>query len=70
MSEPKLKLCIPQPQQTWSETQLEAIAPCLERLSASERVQWALDFLPGQPILTSSFGAQSAVMLHLITALQ
>lgn len=70
MSEPKLKLCIPQPQQTWSETQLEAIAPCLERLSASERVQWALDFLPGQPILTSSFGAQSAVMLHLITALK
>jgi phosphoadenosine phosphosulfate reductase len=30
-------------------------------------VQWALDYLPGQAILTSSFGAQSAVMLHLLT---
>ncbi len=70
MSEPKLKLCLPEPQQTWSENQLEAIAPCLEKLSATERVQWALDYLPGQPMLTSSFGAQSVVMLHLVTALK
>lgn len=69
MSEPKLKLCIPEPQQSWSEAQLEAITPCLEKLSAKERVQWALDYLPSQPILTSSFGAQSAVMLHLVTEL-
>ena len=60
MSELKLKLCVPEPQQSWSEAQLEAITPCLEKLSAKERVQWALDYLPGQPILTSSFGAQSA----------
>jgi phosphoadenosine phosphosulfate reductase len=66
----KLKLCVPEPQQSWSVPQLEAIAPCLERLSASERVQWALDYLPGKPILTSSFGAQSVVMLHLVTALK
>jgi phosphoadenosine phosphosulfate reductase len=70
MSEPKLKLCVPEPQQGWSEPQLQAITPCMERLSASERVQWALDYLPDQPILTSSFGAQSAVMLHLVTALK
>ena len=70
MSELKLKLCVPKPQQTWSETQLEAITPCLEKLPATERVQWALDYLPGQPILTSSFGAQSVVMLHLVTALK
>lgn len=69
MSDLKLKLCVPEPQQSWSDSQLEAIAPCLERLSASERMQWALDFLPAQPILTSSFGAQSAVMLHLVTTL-
>lgn len=67
MTEPKLKLCVPEPQHAWSDSQLESIAPCLERLSASERVRWALDYLPGQPILTSSFGAQSAVMLHLVT---
>ena len=67
MSRPQLKLCVPQPQHRWTGSQLESIAPCLEKLSASERVQWALDYLPGQVILTSSFGAQSAVMLHLVT---
>jgi phosphoadenosine phosphosulfate reductase len=67
MSEPKLKLCVPKPQVNWSESQLNSIAPCLERLSAEERVQWALDYLPKQFILTSSFGAQSAVMLHMLT---
>ena len=67
MPESKLTLCVPGPQQGWSQSQLKAINPCLEKLSAKERVQWALDYLPGQPILTSSFGAQSAVMLHLVT---
>jgi phosphoadenosine phosphosulfate reductase len=70
MPEPRLKLCVPEPQHVWSEPQLEAIAPCLEKLSAVERVQWALDYLPGEAILTSSFGAQSAVMLHLVTSLK
>lgn len=69
MSEAKLKLCVPEPQHSWSGSQLESVAPCLERLSATERVQWALNYLPDQPILTSSFGAQSAVMLHLVTRL-
>lgn len=69
MSEAKLKLCVPEPQHSWSSSQLESVAPCLERLSATERVQWALNYLPDQPILTSSFGAQSAVMLHLVTRL-
>lgn len=39
----------------------------LAALSAEERVAWALDKLPGEHMLTSSFGAQSAVMLHLVT---
>jgi phosphoadenosine phosphosulfate reductase len=39
----------------------------LERKSAEERVAWALKTLPGVHILSSSFGAQSAVMLHLLT---
>ena len=65
-----LKLCIPEPQHAWSDPQLASINPCLEKLSAAERVQWALDYLPAQPILTSSFGAQSAVMLHLVTRLR
>ena len=36
-------------------------------MNAEERVAWALEKLPGRHILTSSFGAQSAVMLHLVT---
>ena len=36
-------------------------------MSAEERVAAALDNLPGQHIVSSSFGAQSALMLHLVT---
>ena len=37
------------------------------RLSAEERVGWALEHLPGEHVLTSSFGIQSAVLLHLVS---
>lgn len=37
---------------------------------AGERVDWALCNLPGPHVLSSSFGAQSAVMLHLVTQRQ
>jgi len=67
MSTAGLNLCIPRPGQTWNDAQLEAVNPCLEKKSAPERIQWALDFLPDLPVMTSSFGAQSAVMLHLVT---
>lgn len=67
MSEQALKLCIPRPGQHWTEQQLAAVNPCLEKLSAVERIQWALDFLPEQVVLTSSFGVQAALMLHMVT---
>ncbi len=38
----------------------------LENLTPIQRVEWALKHLPTQAIVSSSFGAQSAVMLHLI----
>lgn len=41
----------------------------LEPLSARDRLAWALRHLPGQHVLSSSFGAQSAVLLHLATRL-
>lgn len=65
-----LRLCVPEPGKTWTESQTRAMTPCLEKFTAEERVRWALDFLPGQAILSSSFGAQSAVMLHLVTSIQ
>lgn len=39
----------------------------LDSESADERIAWALSELPGEHMLSSSFGAQSAVMLHLVT---
>ena len=39
----------------------------LLKLGAGERVEWALRYLPGNPVLTSSFGIHSALMLHLVT---
>ena len=39
----------------------------LEALSAEDRVIWALENLPGEFVLSSSFGIQAAVSLHLVT---
>src|SRR5699024_2951527 len=39
----------------------------LANLDAGDRVDWALARLPGPQVLSSSFGVQSAVMLHLLT---
>ena len=39
----------------------------LERLFATQRVEWVLENLPGDHIVTSSFGIQSALMLHMTT---
>lgn len=39
----------------------------LEIQSAEQRVAWALENFPSRIVMTSSFGAQSAVCLHLVT---
>lgn len=39
----------------------------LSQRSAEERIAWALENTAGQHALSSSFGAQSAVSLHLVT---
>lgn len=38
----------------------------LESLSPLQRIEWAANYLPNNQIVSSSFGAQSAVMLHLV----
>ena len=40
--------------------------PFLEKMSPIQRVEWAFKNLPSTHVVSSSFGAQSAVMLHLI----
>ncbi|HEX7340736.1 MAG TPA: phosphoadenylyl-sulfate reductase [Rhodanobacteraceae bacterium] len=43
------------------------VAQSLAILDAGARVDWALANLPGPHVLSSSFGAQSAVMLHMVS---
>ena len=52
------------------EQQVAALADTnaqLEALSAQERVAWALAHLSGEFVLSSSFGIQAALMLHLVS---
>ena len=46
---------------------LSALNRWLSRLSAQERVAWAMDSLAAPHALSTSFGTQSAVSLHLLT---
>ncbi len=55
---------------TITKEQLAAINRQLESMTAQQRVAWALANLPGQAILSSSFGVQSAVSLHMLTQAQ
>ena len=48
---------------------LDRVNRSLERMDAGQRVQWGLAHLPGRHALSSSFGAQAAVSLHLVTSL-
>lgn len=46
---------------------LEEWNELLEKQTASQRAEWAMENLPGNFVLSSSFGIQSAVMLHMMT---
>ncbi|MCF5991454.1 phosphoadenosine phosphosulfate reductase, partial [Xanthomonas perforans] len=46
---------------------LDALNAQLEGLHADQRVAWALQHGPQNAALSSSFGAQSAVTLHLLS---
>ncbi|AOE50047.1 phosphoadenylyl-sulfate reductase [Kangiella sediminilitoris] len=53
-----------------SQSWLEQVNEKLESVSAQERAEFALENLPHNLALASSFGAQSAVSLHLLTQLK
>ncbi|MBT8132458.1 MAG: phosphoadenylyl-sulfate reductase [Gammaproteobacteria bacterium] len=52
------------------EIALDHCNQCLAKRDAAGRVQWAMQHLPGKHVLSSSFGAQSAVSLHLLSQQQ
>lgn len=52
-------------------TRAHALDHCnrkFQSLDAQARVAWALEHLPGAHVLSSSFGTQAAVSLHLVTS--
>lgn len=49
-----------------SEKSLAQTNLLLESMPPLKRVEWSLANLPGEHVVSSSFGAQSAVMLHLL----
>ncbi|VAX77106.1 Phosphoadenosine phosphosulfate reductase [Serratia symbiotica] len=49
---------------------LAVINSQLEALSAEQRVEWAFNHLHGEFVLSSSFGIQAAVCLHLVTRIR
>ena len=55
------------PELVTPEEPLGEISARLEKVSAPERVRWALERFRPEIMLTTSFGAQSAVSLHLVT---
>ena len=55
------------------QSRIAALEACNARfagLDAAARVNWALEHLPGRHLLSSSFGAQAAVSLHLVSRQQ
>jgi len=44
-----------------------AVSTDLEQISAEERVRWAIETFGDGLVMSTSFGIQSAVMLHLVT---
>jgi phosphoadenosine phosphosulfate reductase len=56
-----------EPESPQQEPALSEISASLEKISAEERVRWALERFRPDIMLSSSFGAQSAVSLHLVT---
>ncbi|QQX79452.1 phosphoadenylyl-sulfate reductase [Shewanella sp. KX20019] len=49
-------------------SELEKVNRFLDELTPELRVRWALEYLPGKAALSSSFGIQAAVMLHMVSA--
>jgi phosphoadenosine phosphosulfate reductase len=54
-------------QSTRAEPPLSEISANLEKVSAEERVRWALERFRPDIMLSTSFGVQSAVLLHMVT---
>ncbi len=59
--------CIAHDELATREVALQHCNTTFAKLSVAERVAWSLENLPGQQVVTSSFGAHAAASLHLLT---
>jgi phosphoadenosine phosphosulfate reductase len=62
--------CIAHDELATREGALDHCNATFAKLGVAERVAWSLENLPGQHVVTSSFGAHAAVSLHLLTQQQ
>lgn len=58
---------VPVPQPAREPRDLAHVNALLSGLDAEARVAWALENVPGEHVLSSSFGAQAAVSLHMVS---
>ena len=59
--------CIAHDELATREVALDHCNATFAKLDVADRVAWSLENLPGQHVVTSSFGAHAAVSLHLLT---
>lgn len=62
--------CIAHDELATREVALDHCNATFAKLDVADRVAWSLENLPGQHVVTSSFGAHAAVSLHLLTQQQ
>jgi len=55
------------PQEGWSVDKILDANITLEKMTAMQRIEWSFENLPAEFALSSSFGIQSAVSLHMLT---
>ena len=59
--------CVMHGEQATRQLAVEHCNEMFAKLSVEQRIQWCLENLPDRHVVSSSFGAQAAVSLHLLT---
>ena len=54
----------------WDQNRISRANIDLEKMTPIQRIEWSFDNLPGEFALSSSFGVQSAVSLHMLTQIE
>lgn len=67
----KIEVAVDLPSRTdLDEVKLVKVNQALENMTAIQRIEWSFKYLPSKFALSSSFGVQSAVSLHMLTQIK